>query len=75
MGGVFLFDVPNSDPGSPDCSLWEVSAAAVLQDYDTINLSFAGIFCGSGGGKLGIFRANLSGVKAMPWIPLLLFDQ
>ena len=59
--GIFAFVVPNSDPNNADCANWSVLSTATLDEsLTTMSLIFNGIFCGTGGGKPGIFSAILA---------------
>ena len=61
INGVFIFPVPNTEPGEPDCVNMNVTATATLDQSLTIMSMIAeGTFCGDGGGKPGRFTGTLN---------------
>ncbi len=60
INGVLTFDLPTATPGHPDCVNWDVTFTTILdKDFEEMDITGAGIFCGSGGGKTGTFSGFL----------------
>ncbi len=58
---TFTFAIPNSDPNNANCANWSVSSTASLDEsLKTMTLIAKGVFCGTGGGKPGIFSAIMT---------------
>ena len=73
IDGVFSFNVPNSEPGNPDCANFNVSAEARLSnDLQTMEVVASGTFCDEGGGELGRSTSILTKIIPMSSINFLL---
>ena len=58
--GMWHFDIISSDPSDPDCANWDVSGISELfDDFNEMEISASGTFCGAGGGQQGSFVGTL----------------
>ncbi len=59
--GIFSFNLPNDEPGDPDCANWDMPITSTLSaDLKTMNLNGSGTVCSSSGGQPGSLTGSLT---------------